>query len=83
MYLESNYKNKLDNFMENYYDPINPTSKNILELFSDIELSKDNYITILKTEINKIISLFVFISAITILFFLISTVFIMKNYYFK
>ena len=83
MYLENNYKNKLDNFMENYYDPINPTSKNILELFSDIELSKDNYIMILKTEINKIISLFVFISAITILFFLISTVFIMKNYYFK
>lgn len=80
-YLEKEYNDKLTNFLNNYYNPSNPDSKDILELFSDKELLKDEYIFNMKNEINKIISLFVFTSAITILFFLISTVFIMRKYY--
>jgi len=80
-YLKKEYNDKLTNFLSNYYNPSNPDSKNILELFSDKELLKDEYIFNMKNEINKIISLFVFTSAVTILFFLISTVFIMKKYY--
>ncbi|MEK7434841.1 MAG: hypothetical protein AABZ74_17035 [Cyanobacteriota bacterium] len=80
-YLKKEYNYKLTNFLSNYYNPSNPDSKDILELFSDKELLKDEYIFNMKNEINKIISLFVFTSAVTILFFLISTVFIMKKYY--
>lgn len=80
-YLDENYNSKLTKFNNEYYDPANPNTKDIFELFSDKELLKDPYILSLKDSSNKSISLLVFVSAVSILFFLISTVFIMRSYY--
>lgn len=80
-YLEKNHRQKLVDFNNEYYDPANPNTKDIFELFSDRVLLKDPHIMFLKEASNKSISLLVFVSAVSILFFLISTVFIMRSYY--
>ncbi len=82
-YMEKVYPNKLKLFYENYHDNANPETKPLFVLFMDKNLIKDENINKLKNKSNKAIMLFVCLSAITIMVFLISTVFIMKSMYFS
>ena len=77
-YMEKNYPEKLKSFYENYDNDSNPGTKPIFALYTDKELLKDNTINVLKTESERFIFLLVAVSAISIMTFLISTVFIMK-----
>lgn len=82
-YMNENHKEKLDNFYKTYIDNTNPNSKPIFALFMDKQLLQDSYITNIKTNANQAIMLFVCTSGLTIMSFLISTVFIVKVMYFK
>ena len=82
-YMEKNYPEKLKDFYERYHSDTNPGTKPIFVLFMDKKLLNDQNINKLKNKSNKAIMLFVCLSAITIMVFLISTVFIMKVMYFS
>ena len=77
-YLKENYPEKINNFCKNYHDNSNPNTKPIFVLFSDKEFSKDKNIEFFKQHSNKITFLLVATSALSIMIFLISTVFIFK-----
>ncbi len=74
-YLEKNYPDKIKVFFESNNSNIKP----IFSLFIDKELLQDQKIVFLKKEAEKVIFLLVAVSAITIMFFLIATVFISKS----
>jgi hypothetical protein len=80
-YMEKNQPEKLKLFYENYHSDSNPGEKPIFALFTDKELLKDNLISQLKAESEKLIFLLVATGALTIMVFLISTVFIMRSKY--
>ena len=82
LYMEKNYPDDLTHFYDTYHDDSNPGTKPLFVLFMDKKLIKDKNINKLKNKSNKATMLFVCLSAITILVFLISTVFIMKRMYF-
>lgn len=77
-YLKENYLEKYNNFCNNYHDNSNPNTKPIFVLFSDKELSKDKKVEFFREHSNKITLLLVATSALSIMIFLISTVFIFK-----
>ena len=83
LYMKKNYPDVLKDFYDNYTSDTNPDSKPIFALFLNKDLLKDSYINDIKVNSNQVIMLFVCISAITIMIFLISTVFIMREMYFK
>ena len=78
-YIIKNYPEKIKDFYDNYHSNTNPGTKPIFALFMDKELLKDNSINTLKKESEKAYFLIVSVSAITIMFFLISTVFISRD----
>lgn len=80
-YMKKNYPKILNDFYDSYINYSNPESKPIYALFLNKELLKDDYISQIKNNSNQAIMLFVCMSAITIMTFLISTVFIMKRMY--
>jgi len=82
-YMKEQYPDILKDFYDNYKSDTNPDSKPIFALFLNKELLKDNYINKIKISSNEVIMLFVSVSAISIMIFLISTVFIMREMYFK
>jgi hypothetical protein len=82
-YMKEQYPDILKDFYNNYKSDTNPDTKPIFALFLNKELLKDDYINKIKTSSNEVIMLFVSVSAISIMIFLISTVFIMKEMYFK
>ncbi|MFN8579174.1 MAG: hypothetical protein U0354_20280 [Candidatus Sericytochromatia bacterium] len=79
--MKKNYPKILNDFYDSYINYSNPESKPIYALFLNKELLKDDYISQIKNNSNQAIMLFVCMSAITIMTFLISTVFIMKRMY--
>lgn len=81
--MKEQYPDILKDFYNNYKSDTNPDTKPIFALFLNKELLKDDYINKIKTSSNEVIMLFVSVSAISIMIFLISTVFIMKEMYFK
>lgn len=82
-YMQEKYPQRLQDFYDNYHSDTNPGTKPIFALFMDKELLKDEHISRFRIDSNKVIMLFVSVSAITIMTFLISTVFIMKVQYFS
>lgn len=82
-HMQKNHPEILKDFYNNYHDDSNPGTKPIFILFMNKELLKDPIVNSYKIRSNKAIMLFVCISAITILLFLISTVFIMRRMYFS
>ncbi len=77
------YPDKLKEFYDNYHSDTNPDTKPIFALFLDKNLLRDKFIEKCKDDSNKITMLLVCVSAISVLIFLISTVFIMKVEYFS
>lgn len=82
-YMQKSHPEILKDFYYNYHDDSNPGTKPIFILFMNKELLKDPMVNSYKIRSNKAIMLFVCVSAITILLFLISTVFIMRRMYFS
>lgn len=82
-YMSEKYPDILNNFLETYVSDTNPDSKPIFALFMNKELLKDDFILNIKDNADKAIMLLVCVSAITIMTFLISTVFIMRRMYFS
>lgn len=77
-YLKEKYLEKYNNFCNTYHDNSNPNTKPIFVLFSDKELSKDKKVEFFREHSNKVTLLLVATSALSIMIFLISTVFIFK-----
>jgi hypothetical protein len=77
-YMEKNYPEKLKSFYDNYTNDSNPGAKPIMALFMDKELLEDKNILFLKNESDLFFFLLVAVGALTIMVFLIATVFILR-----
>jgi hypothetical protein len=77
-FMKKSYPEVLEKFYLEYKSDTNPDSKPIMVLLGDRVLLKDKSIESFRNETNKLTLLFVATSALTILIFLISTVFIVR-----
>lgn len=77
-FMKLKYPDILEKFYLEYKSDTNPDSKPIMVLLGDRKLLKDKSIENFRNETNKLTLLFVATSALTILIFLISTVFIVR-----
>lgn len=77
-FMKKAYPEVLEKFYLEYKSDSNPDSKPIMVLLGDRILLKDKSIESFRNETNKLTLLFVATSALTILIFLISTVFIVR-----